>query len=545
MTRKTVLSVLLTACSFTLAATCGLVPLRAERTWRYLHNNDGTDILGNLWHDRRPLTVDDVNDCVDLIAGTGVTTYLMCTGSDLVYYPSRYARIIGDDAGGTLDHKGNEFMPVYYRNAQRLAAEGTDVVRVALERARYHGMETFLTYRMNDLHFTDPANKGTIYEARFWGEHPEYWLRDGSQGWNSAGALDFTYPEVREHKYLMLSEQLERYADVSDGLELDFMRFIVYFRTGEGKDKAPLITELVRRVKAKTDSVSAACGHRILLAARVPVNFGECLEKGLDVQTWVNEGLVDFLTLGVHWCGDPAIDVDAFRAQLGKAGERIPIYATIDDGGFRPRESYSHGSFRGQADFALAHGADGIYLFNFYLEQYLKAGCKVGAIPGTDACRTRSRELLCELGSARTLRGRNKILAWRASQPEYLIHSLTPLPLDLPGELKLPLGAPLRGRNRPKEAVLLLRTTCDPAALTLQFAGETLRRLDNEVCVLYHRNGPLDTGEDVSAFALPVPLLRRHPDALLQLQAPDGDNTRLTRLELLLRYGDTAEKGYF
>ena len=528
-----------------LSAACGLVPLQAGRTWRYLHNNDGTDILSNRWHGCRPLTVDDVNDCVDQIAGTGVTTYLMCTGSELVYYPSRYARIIGDDAGGTLDHKGNDFMPVYYRNARLLAEEGTDVVRAALERARYHGMETFLTYRVNDLHYTDPANKGTICEALFWGEHPEYWLKDGSQGWHSAGALDFTHPQVREHKYLLLAEQLDRYADVSDGLELDFMRFIVYFRTGEGAGKASLITDLVRRVRAKVDSVAAACGHSILLTARVPVQFGECLEKGLDVRAWVEEGLVDFLTLGVHWCGDPAIDVDAFRAQLGKAGARIPIYATIDDGGFRPREIFSHGSLRGMADFALAHGADGIYLFNYYLAEYLMGGSKTDSIPGTDACRTRSRELLRELGSAKTLRGRNKILAWSASPPEYLIHSLTPLPLDLPGELALPLGAPLRGRNRPREAVLLLRTTCDPAHLTLQFAGETLSRLDDEVCAHYHRNGPLDAGEKVSAYAMPVPLLRRHPNALLQLQALNGKASRLTRMELLLRFGDTAEKGYF
>ena len=59
--------------------------LPGGRTWRYLHNNDGTDILGNLWHGRRPLTADDVRDCVDQVAGTGGPTYLMCTGSDLVY----------------------------------------------------------------------------------------------------------------------------------------------------------------------------------------------------------------------------------------------------------------------------------------------------------------------------------------------------------------------------------------------------------------------------------------------------------------------------
>ena len=197
------------------------------------------------------------------------------------------------------------------------------------------------------------------------------------------------------------------------------------------------------------------------------------------------------------------------------------------------------------ADFALAHGADGIYLFNYYLAEYLQGGSRVEAIPGTEACRTRSRELLRELGSARTLRRRNKILAWRASPPEYLIHSLTPLPLDLPGSVPLPLGASLCGRNRPQEAVLLLRTTCDPAGLKVQFAGQALSRLPDSECVRYHRNGPIDAGECVSAFDLPASLLRRHSDALLELSSPDGKASRLTRLELLLRYGDSDTHGYF
>ena len=35
------------------------------------------------------------------------------------------------------------------------------------------------------------------------------------------------------------AEQLEKY-DMIDGYELDFMRFIVLFKSGEGKEKAPL-----------------------------------------------------------------------------------------------------------------------------------------------------------------------------------------------------------------------------------------------------------------------------------------------------------------
>ncbi|MBR1575366.1 MAG: hypothetical protein IJ654_02835 [Bacteroidales bacterium] len=523
--------------------------LHAEHPWRFLHNNDGTDLLSNIWHGRRPISVADVNECVDLIAGTGVTTYLMCTGSDFAFYRSRYARVLGDDEGGSLDSRGDTLFLNYYRNHRLLEQEGTDIVRAALSRARARGMETMITYRMNDLHFSAPSYRGTVYSSRFWNDHPELWMSDGSQGWNSNGALDFARPEVQDHKYAMLAEQLDLYGALIDGLELDFMRMIVYFRRGEGPQKAPLLTDLVRRIRVRTDSLGAVQGRKILLTARVPVDYDDALAKGLDVQTWVDEGLVDFLTLGVHWCGDPAIDVSAFRARLGKAGRQIPIYATLDDGGFAPREIFSHGTLRGSAEYALAHGADGIYLFNYFLAEYLQGGREVHPAPGTDCCRTRSRELLDELGSLRTLRGRNKIFAWRASSPEFGLHSRTPLPLDLPGEAPLPLGRRLRGKDRPREAVLLVRLTGDPAAWTFSLDGRTLPPLGEEVVRRYGRLAPIAPGEKACAYAVPVGVLSRRPDTRLTVSrtAPDLSETpaRLTRLELVLNYGDPEEKGWF
>ncbi len=521
--------------------------LQAGRTFRYLHNNDGTDLLSNIWHGRRPISVADVNECVDLIAGTGVTTYLMCTGSDYAYYRSRYAHVFGDDDGGKLDTRNDTLFTNYYRNHLLLEKEGTDIVRAALTRAREQGMETMITYRMNDLHFTAPAFRGTVYASRFWSERPDLWLGDKTQGWNSEGALDFSRKEVRDRKLAMLSEQLDLYGGLIDGLELDFMRFIVYFKTGEGPSQAPLITELVRRIRQRTDSLGRAEGRKILLAARVPVNYEDALFKGLDVKSWLEEGLVDFLTLGVHWCGDPAIDVNAFRTHLGKAGRRIPIYATVDDGGFAPREIFSHGTLRGSADFAFSHGADGIYLFNYFLAEYLQGGRKVHGIPGTESCRTRSRELLSELGFPRSLRGRNKILAWCASAPEYGIHSATPLPLSLPGEAKLPSGADLHGRNHPEEAILLIRLKGSPEDWTFCLAGKELTRLDNTVLRQYDRSGSLLPGEQALAFAVPVRLLTRHPGTALTVTCPTTppEPAQITRLELVLRYGKPDVCGYF
>ena len=66
-----------------------------KHTYRLIHNNDGSDLLGNIWFNRRPLTLADLDSCVDLVTkNTPVTTYMICTGSDFFYVPSKYGHIM-------------------------------------------------------------------------------------------------------------------------------------------------------------------------------------------------------------------------------------------------------------------------------------------------------------------------------------------------------------------------------------------------------------------------------------------------------------------
>ena len=206
--------------------------------FRLIHNNDGSDLLGNRWFGERPLTIDDLYACVDTIAQTPVTTYMICSGSDFFYYRSEFGRVFGDDCNGTLqcgdDTAAYLRFKKNYENHLRLEKEDTDLIRTTLSRAKEHGLEAFITYRMNDLHFSDTLMPCPIHCTDFWMEHPEYWLRDTTQGWNSGGALNFAHKEVRDRKLAIISEQLERY-EMIDGFDLDFMRFIVYFHSDSGR----------------------------------------------------------------------------------------------------------------------------------------------------------------------------------------------------------------------------------------------------------------------------------------------------------------------
>lgn len=68
---------------------------------RFIYNNDGTEILFNNWLGNRSLTIEDIHSYVDILAdNTQVTTLMICSGSDFVYYRSKYTRPLGDDKGG-------------------------------------------------------------------------------------------------------------------------------------------------------------------------------------------------------------------------------------------------------------------------------------------------------------------------------------------------------------------------------------------------------------------------------------------------------------
>ena len=114
---------------------CTQAPQSPERTHRLIHNNDGTDALYNRWFHNRPLCKADIEAYVDMVAESQVTTYMMCSGSDFVYYRSKYGRPFGDDRNGTLDC-GNDTATLrvwreYYRNIQNLENEGTDVIEAS------------------------------------------------------------------------------------------------------------------------------------------------------------------------------------------------------------------------------------------------------------------------------------------------------------------------------------------------------------------------------------------------------------------------------
>ena len=545
-------------CAATLISTlsCSSNKQQTADRHRLIHNNDGSDALLNRWFGGTPVHKADIDRYVDMVAETPkgktqVTTFMMCTGSDFIYYPgSKYGRYFGDDLNGTLpyaDSATKQLWQLAGQGVRNLQAEGTDVIKASLERAKMHGMEAFISFRMNDLHFADTASGNRATFPDFWFEHPEYWTHDTTQGWHSGQAFDFSYPEVRQHKLNIIKEQLERY-DMIDGYELDFMRFIVLFKTGEGRAKAPLITEMVREIKHTIDSLSAVRGHKILLAVRVPVTVEGALDKGLDVKQWADEGLIDFVTIGVHWRGDTGIPVAKFRKEFGH--NEIPLYASIDDGGYLPREFYSDGMYRGMASHILGEGADGVYLFNYYFgDLYNRQQNNLPLLEeGGLVRRTRTPELLNEIGSLATLQGRNKIYCMSDGVTDaYRALGAAQLPVAVSSghatTLTIQIADSLKSYT-PEEMILFLRTD-RPANINLEVNGTKITEQKPEYVHLYDRDRGMRPENRMYAYILPAGSLHQGENTIRMVDETLDNYFVVERVEMALKFGDVKTHGYF
>jgi len=519
-----------------------------KQTYRYIHNNDGSDLLGNVWFDRRPLTLADLDSCVDLVTkNTPVTTYMICTGSDFFYVPSKYGHIMGDNLNGTLSCGTDTMFHRYYDNAMYLQRNGTDLVKATLTRAKKNGKETFITYRVNDLHFNDTTLNCPIYYTEWWLKHPQYWVNDTTQGWHSAGALDFTHKEVRDHKLDIISEQLENYANYIDGYELDFMRFFVYCKPGQGKANAANMTQWMREIRKKVNEISIQKHKKILLTARVAPTLEANMSRGLDVRQWIKEGLLDFIAIGIHLRNDPQIPVGAFRKALGK-DLKIPLYASSDVVTNKQFEPLSHGMYRGVCSYVLSQGADGIYLFNFYLAEY---NCKYNGQyhleEGGQVCRYKMPQLLQELGSLKALEGRNKIFSLSEGREEYGVRPNSPLPLSIrPNETKTAsvyIGD-MVNMKQPEEVILFFRTS-NSTRCNVTLNGVAAIKEMPQYTSLYDRNrGFIGTDQEIALVFAPSVL--RHGENILEFTSKSINSEFLVRrIELALKYGDVKTHGYF
>jgi len=316
------------------------------------------------------------------LEGTAVKTliYQVAAGSETMLYPTKVGSVWGwRKAPGESEPPWNKKMPIL----RAAAANGLDAGRTAGEEAKAMGLRFMPGYRMNDAHF---ASKPFDHPAtgRFWIEnHDRFRIGQAPSERTSfiANLLDYTHAEVRAYRLALVHEIIDRYADIMDGLQLDFMRQPFLFPPGTGEGRQDLMTEFVAQVRAKLDEAEQRQGRFLALSVRVPPTLRASRWAGLDVNAWLHRRLVNMLVLSPSMTLAHDMPVDEFVALAKPAGAKVfaavcrrtpftwPFTTAPSADSYRrsPSRTVTAAQVRGAALNHLFMGADGFELYNFNL----------------------------------------------------------------------------------------------------------------------------------------------------------------------------------
>ena len=285
-----------------------------------------------------PMTMQDAWRPVDEVAGTTVDTFIYgVERGDGLFYPSKVGMQFGAD-------KRPFTMAAYWRtweNMQSLAARGLDPLQVLIDRAHQKGMDFFASVRMSsygrmDAKFRVPEGRG------------------------------LAHPEVRDHQFAVLEELVTDYD--TEGVELDFAAapggMPLCLRPNDVAEYTPVLTDYVREI---SKMVRAVAGKDKQIGVRVYPTNKMCRERGLDISTWIEEGLVDYVAplLYLDFTLDPDMPIDWL---IDKAHQHdIPVYGMLqpyvqDEATGSPVRIYATPEVaRGVVANHWARGVDGIY----------------------------------------------------------------------------------------------------------------------------------------------------------------------------------------
>jgi hypothetical protein len=247
----------------------------------------------------------------------------------------------------------------FYIGTYQIYKAGCDYPQRLIDRARRNGVRPWISFRMNDGE--EGGTENHPIHSTFWRAHPE---------WRLAYGMDYEQPEVREYYMKLIKEVCSRY-DVA-GLELDYLRFWLYFRAGREHAGATLMTAFVTEAREATRAAAKRWKHPVKLAVRVPSTPWIARQHGLEPVAWAKAGLVDLIIVSPFW---PSINgdmpIETWKGML--LGTNVPVAFGLEGGlnagsGIRaatPEE------MQGAMLSGLQRGADAVYFFNLFTLPYV------------------------------------------------------------------------------------------------------------------------------------------------------------------------------
>jgi hypothetical protein len=362
---------------------------------RVLFNGDCTFLFGDAFVTdlKGHYTKETPRRFIDLLADSGVDTYLCNFCAQVPWYPSkRTPSILAGYRRGDREFVRSYFRPglpkerlepaiddlvVFLNRYLDLAEDGVNWIDEVSMTCRRRGIAPWLSVRMNDAHGAN--NWDTCYMNCALQRDPKYRLsgrqpnpKDGIKSFDQL--MDFRHKEVRDYFQLMTREALEDHD--FEGLELDWFRHPYCVEPPATQAQIDTMTQWHAEVRKLTEAKAKKLGKPVPFGLRVPIRLGQLKAIGLDVKAMVDAGLIDFVNFSNGWQTSWDVPYDELRQELGP---RVAIYGVIEaapnwmnardpvsgNKGYR-MQATSEEFLRGNVAGKLVMGVHGIETFNFF-----------------------------------------------------------------------------------------------------------------------------------------------------------------------------------
>lgn len=366
---------------------------------RNLYNGDCTFLFGKgyLPPGGAAYTAQVMHHFVDLLADSGVDTFLVNPNAQKAWYPSKvFPHILEGYRRGDREFFRRHYLPpnnvdfpvemleaVMTRDAEfldrylDLAEAGVDWVAECSKACRRRGISPWISIRMNDMHGANDLegsymNGPPLKDPRLRLRGQQVNPREGVSQYLMA--LNYERREVRDYMFSLIRELVEDYD--FEGLELDWLRCPYICEPHASQETIDALIAWIVEIRRLTQAQARKIGKPYPLGLRIPCRLGLLRSVGLDVKALARAGLIDFVSPSNGWQTTWDIPYDRLRAELGGA---VAMYGVIEDApnwldGYCPNTgargyrllSASGPILAANAAGKLALGVDGIEQFNFF-----------------------------------------------------------------------------------------------------------------------------------------------------------------------------------
>lgn len=333
---------------------------------KIMFNEDWMHFIWRRYEYNIDITEDVLKDFIYQYKDTQVTDFAINVNNTISTYPSKTRENFCDKFLATEENG----IPVNYKNTfakkayEIFAEKNLDMYKIWIDNLREIGIRPWISIRINDCHgnyLETDLRKSSYVDA-----HPELWRirhREANEYYDKT--FDFALEQVQKNILDYIEETLTRYKP--DGLELDFTREAFLFRPGYEKEGTEILNGLMVKIKELTEKLVGDIPINVLVMG----NANTCLQLGLDVQHWAEQGLINSVVLLPRWeTINTDYEIGLWKKLLGGkvligGGQQLLVKSVRgneqgDDGGVSNLQM----AF-GQAAANLYNGCDFVYLYNY------------------------------------------------------------------------------------------------------------------------------------------------------------------------------------